>query len=121
VIEHLRWLELLSYLHTFIYHEREIPEQQRLQGVVETSARSTREQQEVSDMGQKIVDMFREQGAVRALRETLLRQLRRRFKQIPAETEQILANTNDLKRLQEWSDRFATAKSLKQVSITAEG
>jgi hypothetical protein len=71
-------------------------------------------------MGQKIVDMFREQGAVRALREMLLRQLRRRFKEIPAETEQIVANTDDLARLQEWLDRFATAKSLKEVGITAE-
>lgn len=58
------------------------------------------------------------QGEVRALRQTLLRQLRRRFGIVPTEIVGTIEASKDIEQLDEWLDRFATASTLEEVGIT---
>jgi hypothetical protein len=64
---------------------------------------------------------FQQEGAVRARQETLLRQLRLRFKDVPAEMEAVIQRTADVSQLDEWLDQMATAKTLKEMGLAAEG
>jgi hypothetical protein len=74
-------------------------------------------------MGKTIADMFREegrkQGGVESLRAALLRQLRLRFGNLPAETVAIIEACDNPAQLDTWIDAFATARTLAQVGIRA--
>jgi hypothetical protein len=81
------------------------------------------EQPEVRIMGQTIAEALMEEGAVRGSlegkRETLLRQLRLRFKRVsPAIAAEIQA-AQDARQLDDWLDAFATADKLSDIPFQA--
>jgi len=49
--------------------------------------------------------------------QTLIRQLQRRFADVPDELLSTIRATNDPEQLDEWLDRFATAETLDEVGI----
>ncbi len=63
---------------------------------------------------------LKHEGAVAACQRTLVRQLRIRFKKVPAEIEATVEMTKDLPQLEEWLDAVVTAKTLKGVGIDPE-
>ncbi len=80
-------------------------------------------------MGRTIADALREEGVkkgrkegrkegeVKARRETLLRQLRKRFRAVPPDTLERIEATEDIKQLDAWLDRVVTASTLEQMRI----
>jgi hypothetical protein len=60
-----RWLVLLSYLRALIYHEREKPEREHLNRVVDDAVQKDRHRQEVFNMGKTIAEALMEEGAAR--------------------------------------------------------
>jgi hypothetical protein len=58
---------------------------------------------------------------IHSRQQTLVRQLRRRFGRVPRATEQLIRATQDTARLDGWLDNFATAQTLTDVGITAQG
>jgi hypothetical protein len=117
VEERLRWLELLSYIHALVYHVRHPKEQPGLFREIEASVATDVQRQEVFQVGRTIADELKDEGRLETARETLTRQLRRRFGEVPEETVAVIASTRDLERLNGWLDRFATAETLEQVGI----
>ena len=143
--ERSRWLELLSYVQALAYHERDPREHQGLREQIEASVQSEDHQAEVTEMGKTIADELiakgiakgrklgrekgreegreegrevgRREGQVQAKQDTLLRQLRQRFQQVPAETVACIAGTTSLDQLDRWLERFATAGSLTELGI----
>ncbi len=73
-------------------------------------------------MRETIADMFRQEGEQRgvlqAQQQTLVRLLRRRFGDLPADVEQTIQATRDVRRLEKWLDQFATAEALEDVGIS---
>jgi hypothetical protein len=55
-----------------------------------------------------------------AKRETLLRQLRLRFKTIPAAIEAKIQATKDSQQLDTWLDEFVTARKLGDIDFKLE-
>ena len=84
-------------------------------------------------MGRTIADALREEGLkkgikegmekgrkvgeIRARRQTLLRQLRKRFEELPPETVDTIETTDDIGQLDRWLDQVVTAQSLEQMKI----
>lgn len=72
-------------------------------------------------MRRTIADMFREEGQQRGelinARQMLLRLLRFRFGDLPAETTDAIENCTEQDQLNAWIDAFATARTLSQVGI----
>ena len=68
-------------------------------------------------MRQTIAPALQEEAGVKALRKALIRLLRKRFGQVPAATVQTIEAAEDIAQLDHWLDRFATAKSLREVGI----
>jgi hypothetical protein len=62
-LEQLRWLELLSYLHAMVYHDRGESERRELQGMVEDSVRTDPLRQDVRSMERTIAEALRDEGA----------------------------------------------------------
>jgi hypothetical protein len=126
--ERLRWLELLSYIHALVYHDREPNEHELLQNLIRDSVQSERNRQEVSTMRQTIADVLREEGrvegrkeeAVHSRQQTLLRLLRRRFRTLPRSTVQAIEATRDLDQLDKWIDQAADGVSLREMGIAAK-
>jgi Putative transposase, YhgA-like len=116
-----RWLELLTYLSALIYHEREEPEQQPLWRLVEDAVQQDRHRREVFDMGKTMAESLMEEGAareaVRSRQQTLLRQLRVRFRRVPEDMVKRVENTMDVAQLDAWLDAFAKARKLADVAI----
>jgi hypothetical protein len=56
----------------------------------------------------------------KAKRETLLRQLRLRFKAIPESIEAKIQATDDSQQLATWLDEFATARKLSDIDFKLE-
>ncbi len=131
--ERLRWLELLSYIHTLVYHDREPSECRLLQETIEMSVQTDERRQEVLKMGRTMADVLREEGLkkglkegikkgeVRALRQILIRLLRKRFCEVPQETMDTIDATEDVKQLDAWLERFVTAQTLEQMKIGPQG
>jgi len=127
--QRLRWLELLSYIHMLVYHERKGPQQRDLQEVIEASVQTDVHRREVQIMQRTIAEEMqaegrrmgrqegRQEGAVQARRQTLLRQLRRRFGDVPEPIAAVVNACSDVARLDTWLDNFATARSLQEVGI----
>jgi len=118
--ERARWLELLSYLHALVYNRRARSEREGLQRVIDASIKAE-DHPEVNRMGKTIADALRDEGrkqeALRTRRNTLLRQLRKRFEVIPTVTVDTIETTRSVRQLDQWLDRFATAKTLEEVGI----
>ncbi len=70
-------------------------------------------------MGKSIAQEIMQSGEIHARKTTLIRQLRKRFGALSAEIEQTIEATEDIAQLDEWLDRFATAKALRDVGITS--
>lgn len=68
-------------------------------------------------MGRTMADVLEEKGALKALQQTLLRLLKRRFGNVPTAVSATIRGTEDPEQLDEWLDRFATAATLDDVGI----
>lgn len=119
--QRLRWLELLSYIHALVYHERQPHEISDLQQIIESSIHSDELRQEVKTMHRTMADVLidrgKKEGKKEGLQESLLHILRKRFVSIsPAIVAAIQANA-DLERLREWLDAAIAANNLDDVGI----
>jgi predicted transposase YdaD len=119
--ERLRWLDLLSYLHAMIYHERNPAELESLAKTIENSVKTDDHRQEIHAMGQtiaeKLIEEGMEKGELQSLKRTLLLQLRTRFGKQTAKTEAIIEQVQDPRQLETWLKRFATANTIRDVGI----
>ena len=68
-------------------------------------------------IAQELEERGMERGELRARQTTLIRQLRKRFRDLSAEIVQTIEATEDIAQLDEWLDRVVTAKSLREVGI----
>jgi hypothetical protein len=64
-----------------------------------------------------MADVLEEKGARKALQQTLLRLLKRRFGNVPAAVRATIRGTHDPKQLDEWLDQVVTAATLDDVGI----
>lgn len=122
-------LELLSYIHALIYHERDPDEVPSLQDTVEQSVQTDEHRQEVFQMGKSYADVLiergreegreegRGEGELTARKQTLLRLLERRFGELTGRVIQAVEAAQDMQQLDEWLDRFATATTLDEIGI----
>jgi hypothetical protein len=115
--ERLRWLQLLSYIMALVYHARAPSERPELQKTIESSVRTDIHRQEIFEMRSTIADELEEKGAPKNRRQVLLRQLKRRFGNVPAAVSATIRATHAPDQLDEWLDRFATAETLEKVGI----
>ena len=70
-------------------------------------------------MGKTIADVLKEEGALDAKRETLLRLLRLKFKNVPEAIEAEILTTPEIQQLELWLDAFATARSIRKIPFAA--
>lgn len=68
-------------------------------------------------MRRTIADMFKDEGRIEKSHQTLIRQLQRRFGDVPDELLSTIRATTDLEQLDEWLDRVVTAETLDEVGI----
>lgn len=123
--ERLRWLDLLSYLHAMIYHERKPAELEKLGETIENSVATDDHRKEIHAMGQTIADKLIkdgikegiETGELRTLRRTLQMQLRERFGKQANRTTAIIEQTADRRQLENWLKRVVTSKTIQDVGI----
>jgi hypothetical protein len=73
--------------------------------------------QEIFQMRRTIADELKEEGAIWNRRQVLIRLLKRRFENVPAEVSATIRATDDPEQLDEWLDRFATAQTLDDIGI----
>jgi hypothetical protein len=100
-----------------VYHAREPSEWPDLQQAIEASVQTDEHRQEVFEMRRTIADELEERGAIRNRQQTLIRQLKRRFGDVPDELLSTIRATDAPEQLDEWLDRFATAETLDEVGI----
>jgi hypothetical protein len=71
-----------------------------------------------------MADYLRAEGRraekIESRQQTLVRQLRCRFRRVPRATEQLIRATQDTAQLDAWLDNFATARTLAEVGIAAQ-
>ncbi len=119
--ERLRWLELLSYIHMLVYHERSGPERRDLHETIEASVQTDILRREVQNMQRTIAQEMQDEGrrkeAVQARQQTLLRLLRRRFGDVPKAVAAAINRCKDVRQLDTWLDNFATADAFADVGI----
>ncbi len=72
-------------------------------------------------MGKTIAEALRDEGRaeerVNSARSTLLRQLCKRFDEVPQEIADRVEGTSDLEQLTVWLDRIVTAETLEAMGI----
>ena len=56
-------------------------------------------------------------GRLRSEQQTLIRQLRRKFKEVPAAVVRRVERTNDRKQLESWLDQILSANSLAEMNL----
>lgn len=110
------------FAHALVYHARETPEREPLAEFIRATVRQS-EQAEVQLMSQTIAEALLEegkaQGGLAKQRETLLRQLRLKFKRIsPAITLEIEA-TQDGEQLDRWLDAVITTNKISAMPFQA--
>jgi predicted transposase YdaD len=119
--ERFRWLDLLSYIDAFLYHERASTEHPQLYELVQESVRTDTHREEIMTIRRTMADVLKHQGKqegkIEQAHEGLLRQLAKRFGEVPPAVEATVKKTTNLAQLDEWIDRFATATSLEDVGI----
>ena len=69
-------------------------------------------------MGLSYAERVRMDVQTRTQQDTLVRQIRRKFKDISPEMEQTIRSTQDLQKLEEWLDQFATADNPEDIGIS---
>jgi Putative transposase, YhgA-like len=112
-----RWRDFLYYIHVLLYHSRSGEEQKELNNVIDRSISEASHQKEKSKMGRTIAEVVEEKGMLIALRTTLLRYLRKRFKKVPRQMEAHISATTDVRELNTWLDNVLDAKTLADVGI----
>jgi hypothetical protein len=116
-----RWLDLLSYVHALIYHERDEPEREELSLRVADSLDNDAHRKEVYDMGRTIAEALQEEGIRKGelsfARRTLLSQLQLKFKKVPADIVQRIEITDSVEQLTDWLNALIKAKKLADVGI----
>lgn len=121
--ERQRWRDLLSYIGAMVYHERSESEHARLQEAIERSIENEELRQEVSKMRKTMADVLMEKGAsqaaVQTRQQTLVRQLRKRFGDVPRDVVDTVQSTTDIDQLDEWLDRLVTVDTLEELEIPA--
>ena len=123
--ERLRWLDLLSYIHALVAHEREPNEQQQLSDTIEDSVQTDPHHYEVMTMKKTIADSLiekgaqqgHERGALETRQTTLLRLLTKRFGNLPADIRTAIEKNREPSQLDEWLDGVVTARSLQNLGI----
>ncbi len=127
--ERLRWLDLLSYVYALVYHVRGPSERPALHETIEASVRTDRHRQELFDMGKTIAEELKEEGKkegmsegmLRARRQTLIRQLGKRFGHVPEEISRAIEAMRDAGELDRWLDNVVTAETLSDVGVGSAG
>lgn len=116
--QRMRWLDLLSYIHALVYHERDdaLP----LQQVIEDSVQTGPHRQEVQNMGKSYAMVLEERGALRARRAVLLRLLRVKFGELPAGVVATVEACTDVAQLDRWSEGLLKARRLSDVGIPSQ-
>jgi len=121
--ERLRWLDLLSYIHALVYHERE--DAPALQQVIEDSVQTDPHRQEIRNMGKSYAEVLKEEGRneerLKSRRESLLRLIRVRFGDPPAEVVASIDACGDIAQLDAWLDAVGTARRLSAVHFRPGG
>jgi ElaB/YqjD/DUF883 family membrane-anchored ribosome-binding protein len=92
---------------------------------MENSVQDEATRQEVTKMwktgAEALMERGAEQGAQKARlqtrRETLVRQLRKRFGSVPSEVVSVVETTDDVDQLDDWLDRLVTAQTLEELGI----
>jgi hypothetical protein len=103
----------------------QLSERPDLRPPIEDSIAADEHRQEVFDMGKTIAEELiekgrkegRKEGEIKTRRHTLILQLRTRFRKVPQATVDTIDTTTDIRQLDEWIERFATAKTLAQMGI----
>ena len=117
--ERLRWLDLLSYIHALLYHERE--DAPAMQQVIEDSVQTDPHRQEVNKMRKTYANVLREEGRLASRRESLLRLIRVRFGDPPTEVVATIDACADIAQLDAWLDAVGTARRLSEVRFQPGG
>jgi hypothetical protein len=120
-----RWRDLLTYIYALVYNQRSPGEQARLQRTIVDAVQTDEHRRESGQMAKTIAEALieqgeetgREQGALRARQQTLLRQLRRRFGELPPPAVEVVEATHDVERLDEWLERILTAAAFDDMGI----
>jgi hypothetical protein len=123
--ERTRWVEFLQYFEVLVYHARSDAEQQPLHEVVERTVQTDAHRQEYLKMTRTIAEVMMEEGrlkgqqeeALAARKETLLLQLRQRFKKVPRKLEARITSTTNLEDLKTWLGKVIGAATLEDVGI----
>jgi hypothetical protein len=83
----------------------------------------TSKQAEVEAMGKTIAEVIKEEGfvegALSSKRETLMRQLRLKFKRVPDTVQAEINATQDIEKLADWLDEVVIAKHLSDVGFSS--
>jgi hypothetical protein len=72
-------------------------------------------------MGKTIADMFKEEGALKARHEMLLRLLRAKFGQLPVAVIAAVEACTDIAQLDTWAEAILKARRLSDVGIPSQG
>jgi hypothetical protein len=123
--ERLRWLELLSYVHALVYHERDPSEHAGLRETIAASVRTDEHRREVAEMYKSMADVLiekgreegRKEGEVQALQRALVQLLRRRFGRLPKALVEKIKATQDVQQLNGWLSHTVTAANLAEMEI----
>jgi hypothetical protein len=120
--QHERRGSLMWYLHALVYYQRGRSEYEPMAELIRETVRRDHKK-EAGSMEKTIAEAWREEGevigALRSKRETLLRQLRLRFKRIPKGVETRIQSTRDSGQLDRWLDAVVTAESLADIPFDA--
>jgi hypothetical protein len=100
-----------------VYHVREPTEWPSLQKAIEASVQTDEHRQEVFEMRRTIADELKEEGAIKKSQQTLIRQLKRRFGDVPDDLSSAIRATSDPEQLDTWLDEVVTAETLEEVGI----
>jgi len=119
--QRLRWLELLSYIHALVYHERAPAERADMQNHIAQSVQTDPHRQEVNRMGRTIAEQLKDEGRLISRREVLLRLLRAKFGEPPADVAATVEGCTDIAQLDAWSEALLRARRLADVGIKAQG
>jgi len=115
--ERMRWLTFLSYIHALVYHERSAAEQPELRLHLDASAATDVDRQEVVRMVKTYAEVVKEEVCREMARAILIRQLGRRFGEVPDELVAVIQTTTDLGRLNGWLDLMVTSETLEAIGI----
>jgi hypothetical protein len=105
----------LWFAHALLYHERDPGEREQCAEVIRGAVRASR-QAEVISMSKTIAEALIDEGK----REALLRQLRLRFKKLPAAIEAKVRATDDSEQLNAWLDAVATTRKLDDIDFNLD-